>query len=73
MSESRRPVNLSSLLDADSSTGGKFSRAILDAMTGNPPLKELEMVETELEIWIEVKRTGAVLVRGTLARGSDAL
>jgi hypothetical protein len=63
VSESRRPVNLTSLLDAETATGGAFSRAILDTLTGNPPLKDLELVETNEEIWIERKRTGEVLVR----------
>lgn len=63
MSESRRPVNLKSLIDAESATGGEFSRAILETITGSPPLKDLEMVETDEEIWIERKRTGDVLIR----------
>lgn len=68
MSESRRPVTLDSLLDAAAATSGEFSGAVREALTGNPPLRYLEMVETEGEIWIEVKRTGAVLVRGEKVR-----
>lgn len=62
MSESRCPVNIKSLLAADVATDGGMNRAILDTLTSSPPLKDLEMVETEEEIWIEHKR-GGVLVR----------